>query len=79
VYRRDYENGIVLVNPKGNGPVEVTLEEDFVRLSGNQAPTVNNGQKTRTVKLNDRDGIILKRVNAKKLPKSPSIVGISTK
>ena len=43
VYRRDFENGIALVNPRGNGPVEVTLEEDFRRLDGKQAPTVNNG------------------------------------
>ena len=71
VYRRDYENGIVLVNPRGNGPVEVTLEEEFRRLSGKQAPGVNNGQLTKSVKLNDRDGIILKRVTAKALPKAP--------
>jgi hypothetical protein len=71
VYRRDFENGIALVNPKGNGPVEITLEEEFRRISGKQAPGVNNGQLTKTVKLNDRDGIILKRVTAKALPKAP--------
>jgi hypothetical protein len=71
VYRRDFENGIVLVNPKGNGAVEITLEEEFRRLTGKQAPGVNNGQLTKTVKLNDRDGIILKRKSPKTLPKAP--------
>lgn len=61
VYRRDFENGIALVNPKGNGTVTVTLEHDYWRLNGKQAPSVNNGQATRTVTLKDRDGIILLR------------------
>ncbi len=76
VYRRDFENGIVLVNPKGNGPVEVTLEEDFRRLSGKQAPTVNNGALTRKIVLQDRDGIILKRVKPVAAPTAPKLVAI---
>ncbi len=76
VYRRDFENGIALVNPKGNGPVEVTLEEDFRRLDGKQAPGVNNGQLTRKVLLQDRDGIILKRVKAVAAPTAPKLVAV---
>jgi hypothetical protein len=76
VYRRDFENGIVLVNPKGNGPVEVTLEEDFRRLSGKQDPAVNNGALTRKVVLQDRDGIILKRVKSVAAPTAPKLVAI---
>ena len=76
VYRRDFENGIALVNPKGNGPVEVTLEEDFRRLDGKQAPSVNNGQLTRKVLLQDRDGIILKRVKAVAAPTAPKLVAV---
>ena len=41
VFRRDFENGIVLVT-RGNGPVEVTLEEDF-RACPARGPRVNNG------------------------------------
>jgi len=59
VYRRNFQNGIVLVNPKGNGPRTVTLEANYVKLRGTQAPTVNNGATVRTVTLKDRDGIIL--------------------
>lgn len=76
VYRRNFEKGIALVNPRGNGPVEVELETDFKRLAGKQAPTVNNGQLTRRVKLNDRDGIILLRTKAQALPRPPQLVGV---
>jgi hypothetical protein len=76
VYRRDFENGIVLVNPKGNGTVEVTLEEDFRRLTGKQDPAVNNGALTRKVVLQDRDGIILKRVKPVAAPTAPKLVAV---
>ena len=61
VYRRDFENGIALVNPKGNGPQDVMVEEGFKHLAGAQAPETNNGKDARTVHLLDRDGIILLR------------------
>lgn len=77
VYRRNFENGIALVNPRGNGPVEVVLEEDFKRIAGKQAPTVNNGQLTRKVKLNDRDGIILLRVKSQALPSAPKLIAVN--
>ena len=59
VYRRNFQNGIVLVNPKGNGTRTVTLEANYVKVRGTQAPSVNNGATVRTVTLKDRDGIIL--------------------
>jgi hypothetical protein len=72
VYRRDFQNGIVLVNPKGNGVRTVTLETDFKKLMGTQVPSVNNGKVVRTVQLNDRDGIILLRATATKIPEAPT-------
>ncbi|MGC1386705.1 MAG: putative glycoside hydrolase [Steroidobacteraceae bacterium] len=72
VYRRDFANGIALVNPKGNGTQTVTLETSFRRLSGSQAPFVNNGQITQTVTLQDRDGIILLRLNAQPTSSTPA-------
>ncbi len=68
VYRRDFVNGIALVNPKGNRPRTVTLETDFVKLTSNTSAvdtacskyhhdtTVNNGATVRTVTLDERDG-----------------------
>lgn len=61
VYRRDFQNGIALVNPKTNGTQTVTLETDYVKINGTQDPSVNDGSVVRTVTLQDRDGIILLR------------------
>jgi hypothetical protein len=74
VWRRDFENGIVLVNPKGNGGKQVTLEADFVKLSGTQDPAVNSGATVRTVTLKDRDGIVLMRKGQQKKPLPPTDV-----
>lgn len=73
VYRRDFANGIALVNPKGNGPQTVTLETAYRHLSGTQAPSVNNGQTVTSVTLNDRDGVILMRLTAQSVPDPPTL------
>jgi hypothetical protein len=72
VYRRDFENGIALVNPKGNGPQTVTLEANYTRITGTQASSINSGQTVRTLTLQDRDGIILLRNQP--LPAQPAAV-----
>jgi len=77
VYRRDFANGIALVNPKGNGPRTVTLEASYKRMSGSQAPAVNNGQTMNTVTLQDRDGIILMRLQPIGVPKAPTHLTLS--
>jgi hypothetical protein len=74
VYRRDFEKGIVLVNPKGNGKRTVTLEGEFVKIKGSQAPSVNDGSTVRTVTLQDRDGIILLRSKPVKRPAPPAAI-----
>ena len=72
VYRRDFERGIVLVNPKGNGPVDLELEADYKRIAGTQDRAVNNGQTGRLVRLEDRDGIVLLRLQARAVPTPPA-------
>lgn len=72
VYRRDFEGGIVLVNPKGNGVVTVDLEQEYRHVDGTQDRTVNNGQATRRVTLQDRDGVLLIRTATKAVPLPPS-------
>jgi hypothetical protein len=74
VWRRDFDNGIVLVNPKGNGPRTVTVGAGFVRLKGTQDPVTNSGQSVTTVTLKDRDGIILMRTTPTKRPSAPQQV-----
>jgi hypothetical protein len=78
VYRRDFQNGIALVNPKGNGQKTVKLDGEYVLIKGTQAPTVNTGAKVTQVTLKDRDGLILKRVNPVRRPAAPAAVQIET-
>lgn len=73
VWRRDFANGIALVNPKGNGTQTVTLETTYKHLSGTQAPSVNNGQSVTSVTLNDRDGVILLRTSSQPVPDAPTL------
>jgi hypothetical protein len=72
VWRRDFDNGIVLVNPKGNGPQTVTLESSYIKIKGAQDPATNNGQTVTTVTLKDRDGIILLRPKSLTRPAAPT-------
>ena len=72
VWRRDFDNGIVLVNPKGNGPQTVTLETSYIKIKGAQDPVTNNGQTVTTVTLKDRDGIILLRPTPVTRPATPT-------
>jgi hypothetical protein len=76
VWRRDFERGIVLVNPKGNGQQTVTLEAGFKRFSGKQAPSVNNGADVTSITLKDRDGIVLMRKQVAKAPVAPQLMSV---
>jgi hypothetical protein len=78
VFRRDFQNGIALVNPKGNGQKTVTLDGEYILIQGTQAPSVNTGARVRQVTLRDRDGLILKRVNPVRRPAAPGAVQIET-
>ena len=65
VWKREYQNGIVLWNPKSNGTQTVSLSGlgNLKRLTGSQDPAVNSGASVTnaSVTLNDRDGLILLR------------------
>jgi hypothetical protein len=58
VWRRDFVNGITLVNPTED-TITITLEPGFHRLRGPQAPDVNNGEAVTKLTLSPKDGIIL--------------------
>ncbi|HEX9389801.1 MAG TPA: putative glycoside hydrolase [Usitatibacteraceae bacterium] len=60
VWRRDFEHGIVLVNP-GPQARTVMVEPGLRRLSGKQDPAVNSGVAARTLTLPAKDGIVLRR------------------
>lgn len=67
VYRRRFQNGMALVNPRTNPdgtPREaetITIEPGYRRFRGKQAPEVNNGSPVSTLTLSPGDGLILVR------------------
>lgn len=60
VWRRDFEHGVVLVNPTAVAKT-VTLEAGLRRLSGRQDARVNNSSTASRVTLGAKDGIVLRR------------------
>jgi hypothetical protein len=61
VWRRDFDNGIVLVNPNSNGTQTVDLGGTFYHLNGGQVPSINNGAAVTSVTIAAGDGVILLR------------------
>ena len=67
VWMREFQNGVVLWNPKGNGARTVNVaalmspagRTGLKHISGTQDPTINNGRAVTSVTLQDRDGVIL--------------------
>ena len=74
VFRREFDNGLVLVNPKGNGSKTVDIGLGWKRLSGLEDPVHNNGQVTTSMTLDEQDGIIFLRENGNLAPKPPEYV-----
>lgn len=73
VYRRDFTNGIVLVNPRGNGTKTVQLEPGLKRIRGTQDVRHNDGSVAETITLDDADGIILIRESVPPRPPATTV------
>lgn len=61
VYKRMFENGVVLVNPTPYR-VEVKLDQPYYLLSGKQDKTTNTGKRVLRVSIPSRDGLVLSRM-----------------
>ncbi len=61
VYRRRFQNGMALVNPKGNGEQTVDVQPGYSRFTGIQQATVNNGRPASSLTLPDGSGLLLSR------------------
>ena len=61
VWRRDFEHGIVLVNPSRE-PVEVDLGGEYRKITGQYDPAFNNGEVLTAITLEPRSGAVLLRV-----------------
>src|SRR5258708_24083857 len=60
VWRRDYDNGIVLVNPTKTVQ-RISLESVFRRIAGSHDPSANSSATIKNLDLQSHDGIILLR------------------
>ncbi len=58
VYRREFEHGIVLVNPSTQ-VFAVSLEKPYKRISGTQDTRVNSGGNVQNLILVPKDGVVL--------------------
>ncbi len=58
LYMREFDHGIVLVNPNSN-VVHITLDRKYRKIKGKQNPIINDGKETSRISLNGFDGIIL--------------------
>jgi hypothetical protein len=60
VWARDFSGGKAIVNPRGNGQQSVSFgQQKYVKLSGTQQPSINNGATVSAVTIPDGDGLIL--------------------
>ena len=64
LWRRDFKNGIALVNSTNQKQTYVFSKEEFERIKGGQDPTVNSGVRINYVQLAPQDGLILLKRSA---------------
>jgi len=62
LWRRDFENGIALVNSTKDKQVFVFSKEQFEKINGTQDHKVNDGTKVNYVNLASNDGLILRKI-----------------
>lgn len=59
LWRRDYTNGIAIVNSTDKEQRYIFVKEEFDKIRGTQDTKINNGQKINWISVAPRDGIIL--------------------
>lgn len=59
VWRRDFENGIIVVNSTDENKNYVFTDEAFAKINGSQDRLVNNGSRINMVSLMGRDAVVL--------------------
>lgn len=63
LWRRDFENGITLVNSTDQNQVYVFDKEEFESINGTQDRRINHGAKVNLVNLKPKDGVVLLKIN----------------
>jgi len=71
-HRRDFQNGVALVNPELT-PVTIPLGGTFKKIQGIQDPITNNGAYVSSITLQSKDGIILLKTPSLTIPANRTI------
>jgi hypothetical protein len=61
LWRRDFQNGLVIINSSDKKQVKAFPKETFQKLSGSQDPKVNSGELVNYIQLEPNDGIVFLR------------------
>jgi hypothetical protein len=64
LWRRDFENGTVVVNSTNKTQVYIFEKEQFEKIKGAQDSVVNSGEKINWIRIPASDGIVLLKINA---------------
>lgn len=63
LWRRDFKNGVAIVNSTDKKQTYALLKEELQKISGAQAPTINSGAKINYIQLAPQDGLVLLKRN----------------
>ncbi len=63
LWRRDFKNGVAIVNSTDKKQTYALLKEELQKISGGQAPTINSGAKINYIQLAPQDGLVLLKRN----------------
>ena len=61
LWRRDFENGISIVNSTSKEQRYIFSKEEFEKINGTQDRSVNDGARVNFIKLKPNDGVVLLR------------------
>ena len=62
LWRRDFENGVAIVNATGKDQLYIFPREQFEKIKGTQDRNFNDGSKVNYVRLSVNDGIIMRKI-----------------
>ncbi len=70
LWRRDFSNGIAVVNSTQQEQIYVFQKENFEKIDGQQDRRVNNGVKINWIKLGPQNGIVLLKIKTEIINKA---------
>jgi hypothetical protein len=79
LWRRDFENGIVVVNSTNQTQNYAFTDEVFSKISGTQDSIVNNGSRVNFVSIAAQDSVVLMGdLSSRKIPAAASAAAVSS-